>query len=143
MNIRKIFTQGLVVSALLAVASCATQPYQGQARNVKMKPGQGGVVAISPDNRSEDRTKAEQIMAQTCSGKTVKVLEEGEVVVGQTTTSSGSDSYHAGTEEHKTGRLFGMDLMSGGEDPSVHKQTVTETTTKKEWQITYSCGKKS
>lgn len=134
-------TQTLTVVAILSLSSCATVPYQGQARDVKKRPGDGGTVAMQVNNRPEDRTKAEQLMASTCGTKKVKVMEEGEVVIGQTTTETGKDSYSAGKSEHKTGSFLGMDLMSGGEDPSVNKNTVTKTTAEKEWQITYVCKK--
>ena len=134
----KSLLQLLALGAVTALfASCQTVPYQGQAREVKRKPMEGGVIALTVDHRPEDRMKAYEKMKSNCGDTTVKVLEEGEVAVGQTTTSNSSETNRSNSQK-KVGSLFGIPLTTGqaaGTDTS----TSSTTTQIKEWQISYEC----
>lgn len=117
--------------------SCQTVPYQGQAREVKRKPSEGGIIALAVNHRPEDRAQADVRMKSNCAQSEIKILEEGEVAVGQTTTSNASETNRASTER-KAGMLFGIPVMTGqasGTDTS----TSSTTTQIKEWQISYEC----
>lgn len=124
-------------SGALMLSGCQMVPYQGQARNVRLKPHKGGVISIPVNYRPEDHVKAEQEMAHNCSPYKPVVLEEGEAVVGEKTSSSTRETKRDSTE-HKIGSLFGMPLVSGdkgGKDQS----TSSVTTQVKEWHISYRC----
>ena len=131
------------VLVMMGLSGCQTVPYQGQARDVKKKPQEEGVIAIPSEFRDEDRAKADQKMAANCAPGAFKVMEEGEVAVGQKTESNTSESDRASSQT-KVGSLFGIPLVSGqaaGKD-SQSSQTTTQL---KEWQISYKCdsGKKT
>lgn len=130
----------LMAAALLSliVAACQTLPYQPQARDVKRKPGKEGVVALNQNHRPEDRALAEKMMTQNCSGKEVKVIEEGEVVIGEKTKSTGSQSHDAGEQKRQAGTLFGLPLMTG-RNASTESSSESEKVQMKEWQISYEC----
>ena len=121
-----------VVGGLLS--GCMTMPYQPYARSVKMLPSKGGVVALKPEHKDEDRLAAEGIMRKTCGDTSFKVLEEGEVAVGTVTTSDAMQK-----EEHrsKIGSVFGIPLVQG--EDGQRTTTQSATTTQKEWQISYTC----
>jgi hypothetical protein len=122
------------VAPLLLLCSCASLfKYVPEARNVKKQPQIGGIIALNLDNRAEDRELADSMMQKNCGAKKVSVLEEGEVVIGTVTTSS-TETEKA--NKHKTGKLFGMDVMSGHDG---REDTASETVQKKEWQISYRC----
>lgn len=128
----------LVATAMAFVLSgCQTVPYQGQARDIKRKPQEEGVVAIPLNFRDEDRLKADQRMQSNCSPGQFKVLEEGEVAIGQETKSSGKETDRRSTE-HQVGKLFGIPVTSGeaGGKNTESSQVVTSI---KEWQISYRC----
>lgn len=129
---------------LMAVAffftACQTMPYQPYARDVKRLPNQGGVIALKTEHRDEDRTKAESMMKKNCGNAAVKIKEEGEVTVGQTTTGNAKETKDEGSEGLKLGSLFGVPVMSGASDPSKNTSTTSTTTAVKEWQISYECG---
>lgn len=110
-------------------------PYQPYAREVKKKPSEGGVIALKPEHRPEDRQKADQLMATNCGTSLVKVTEEGEVIVGQKTNSSASTTQEKKDESVNVG---GLSFLTGSK-PSTDTQTNSETTQLKEWQIAYSC----
>jgi hypothetical protein len=131
---------GATSVAIMALAGCQTVPYQGQAREVKKRPQDGGTVALKLDHRDEDRTKADEKMKSTCSPYPVQVLEEGEVSVGQETTASGSETQRASTE--RKAKLFGM-AFNTGEAAGKNTSSSTKTTDIKEWQITYKCERKA
>ncbi|MNT49851.1 hypothetical protein D3C72_1867280 [compost metagenome] len=144
MNFQNLFStvlKALTITALLMAAGCVSMPYQPYARDVKKKGQQGGIIALKLDHRDEDRIKAQGMMDRTCQPLAVKVLEEGEVVVGQETKSSGNTSFNDGNKSQKVGDLFGMPVMSGGKDPSQQVESSTSTTQIKEWQINYECAK--
>jgi hypothetical protein len=142
-NILSIAIKSLVFTTLLVAVGCVTIPYQPYARDVKKKGQQGGVVALKLDHRDEDRIKAQTMMDRTCQPLAVKILEEGEIVVGQETKSSGNTSFNEGQKGQKVGNLFGMPVTSGGKDPSQQVESSTSTTQLKEWQITYECEKQT
>jgi hypothetical protein len=126
-----------LLAGLVLMTGCQTVPYQGQARDVKRKPQQEGIVSIPLDSRPEDRTKAEERMKTNCAPLTVKVLQEEEVAVGQEVKSSAKETDRASSES-QVGKLFGIPLMTGeagGRDTA----SSSVTTAIKEWQISYKC----
>lgn len=131
----------LVAIGLLLLAGCQTMPYQGQARDVKLKPQKEGVIALPPAPRDEDRAKAQLKMKQNCAPYESNVLEEGEVAIGQKTDSAGKETDRASTK-HKMGSVFGMALM-GGTEGGRDVSSSTTTTDIKEWHISYKCDAKS
>ena len=130
----------LAALPLLALSACATMPYQPYAREVKKKPGEGGVIALKSDNRPEDRARADAMMATNCgSDATVKVNEEGETIVGEKTNLS-TNHYRPATpaQQQKSGfRLGGINFSGNDNDGS--SSSISETTQVKEWQIAYEC----
>lgn len=130
-----LFAAGLLG---LLLSGCQTVPYQGVARDVKKKPMEGGIVAVPLDPRAEDRTKAEEKMKQTCNGN-YKVLEEGEVVVGQKTNSNSRETKRD-RDQTQVGSIFGLPVMAG--DAGGKDSNMESTTSQvKEWQISYNCEK--
>lgn len=129
-----------VASILLSLVGCQTMPYQPYARDVKKTPQQGGVIALKTEHRDEDRAKAEMMMKKNCGDLSVKIKEEGEVVVGQTTSGSSKETKDNGAAGIKLGSLFGMPVTSGSEDPSKNTATSSSTTNINEWQISYECA---
>jgi hypothetical protein len=130
-------TQWIAVGGLVLLSGCATQPYMGQARDVKRKPQDGGVVSIPTNFRDEDRARAEDKMRSNCGQKPFQVLEEGEIAVGEETKTSGRETDRASTET-SVGSLFGMNIISGeagGKDTS----SSSVKTAVKEWHISYKC----
>ncbi|MBK7891182.1 MAG: hypothetical protein IPJ84_10150 [Bdellovibrionales bacterium] len=123
--------------AAMAISACQTVPYQGQARDVKRRPGEGGVVVIKVDHRPEDRDVAEQKMRSNCGALEVRVESEEEVVVGQKTEGSSRDTNRE-ADKQQVGSLFGIPVVSG-DAGGVDSQTSTTTTQLKEWQIAYKC----
>lgn len=120
-------------------SGCQTVPYKPYARDVKKKPGQGGVIALKPEHRDEDQLKANQMMSANCGSSNVKVLEEGEVAIGQEVKSNADTTKSAGTSSTKVGSLFGIPLVSSGSDPKDSTNSSSVTTSIKEWQISYEC----
>ena len=131
-----LFAAGLLG---LLLSGCQTVPYQGVARDVKKKPMEGGIIAVPLDPRAEDRTKAEEKMKQTCQGGPYKILEEGEVVIGQKTNSNSRETKRD-RDQTQVGSLFGLPVMAGdaGGKDSNTESTVSQV---KEWQISYNCEK--
>ncbi|MNJ96746.1 hypothetical protein D3C87_144770 [compost metagenome] len=138
-NISVLVLTATLITAMMS--GCVTIPYKPYARDVKKKAQQGGVVALKVEHRDEDRAKAQEMMARTCTPYPVKVQEEGEVVVGQETKTKGNTSYNQGAEGEKVGSLFGMPLVSGQKDPSQSVESASSTVQLKEWQIMYECEK--
>ena len=114
---RLFFWSGIIGIALVVV-SCAT------ARSIKVRPGEGGEIAIHPSDNLEARQKAEVLMRQTCRGKEFKVVGEGEVVVGKTSSSSGN-----------------VDKKEGAYGGIRTSESTTETNLT-EWRIEYKCVSK-
>jgi hypothetical protein len=134
----------LLLGILAVITSCQTMPYQPYARDVKKKPQTNGTIALKPDHRDEDRAKADAMMKANCGKAPVRVLEEGEVVIGQESTTNANTAHHKGEESEQVGSFFGMPVMAGGKDPSQSTTAKVSTTQVKEWQINYECvGKKS
>lgn len=129
----------LFAIATLAITGCQTLPYQPYARTVKSKPQEGGVIALKINHRDEDSAKAQELMAKNCGANQVKVLEEGEVVVGEQTSTTGNTSHERGSAGHQVGSFFGMPVVSGGRDASDSTNSVASTSAIKEWQISYEC----
>jgi hypothetical protein len=127
--------RNVVALALVSVVLAArtTMPYQPYAREVKKKPTFGGVIALKSTYIDADRTYADSIMAKNCGTNPVKVLEEGEVEVGKTTTSNATET----KEDKSTTKLFGLNFTNPGEKNTEKTSTVTAV---KEWQIAYECG---
>lgn len=123
------------IGGIVFLAGCQTMPYKPYARNVKMEPESGGIVALKLEHQDEDRQKAQSMMAQNCAGQAVKVLEEGEQVIG--TETSSKETNEAGSQGTQVGSLFGIPVTSGAKEAS--KNTATTTVNKKEWQIRYKC----
>ncbi|MBC7466489.1 MAG: hypothetical protein H7256_10900 [Bdellovibrio sp.] len=133
-------TQSLVLFCIAAgLTACQTMPYQPYARDVKKKPGQNGVIALRLDNRDEDKAKARQMMSSNCGAAAVKVLEEGEVVVGQETKGTADTTKSKAVPGAQVGSLWGIPLTSGGRDAQDSTQSSSVTTSVKEWQMSYEC----
>lgn len=130
----------IAIFATLFLFGCQTMPYQPYARDVKKTPNQGGIVALKTEHRDEDRAKADMMMKKNCGDMPVKITEEGEVAVGQTTTGNATETKDAGSSGTKVGSLFGMPIMSGANDPSKNTSSTSTTMAVKEWQIAYECG---
>lgn len=128
-------------ATVLVMVGCQTMPYQPYAREVKRQPGNGGEIALKAEHRDEDRLKAQSMMNSNCGSASVKVLEEGEVVVGQTTNTNASQTHNAGRPGHQVGTLFGIPVTSGGQQASNDTATTATTTALKEWNIKYECDK--
>lgn len=126
------------------ISSCQTLPYQPYARDVKKKPQTNGIIALKAEHRDEDRAKADVMMRANCGSAPVKVIEEGEVVIGQESVTNANTSQQRGQESEQVGSFFGLPVMAGGKDPSQTTTAKVATTQVKEWQIHYECvGKKS
>lgn len=124
--------------ALAAVfTGCQTMPYQGQARDVKKRNGQGGVIAIPINPRNEDRQVAEEKMRSNCGTRTVQVNEEGEVVTGTKATQNNRSTNRDDTRRNE-GTFLGMNVISG-DASGVDSKTETMTEAVKEWQLSYEC----
>jgi hypothetical protein len=119
----------------VVVSGCAYVPY---AREAKKKPHEGGVISLKTDHRPEDDQKAQAMMAANCgSNASVKVLEEGEVVVGE---RSNTNANKTNQMQDSGGFSLGNGFkLGGGSRPSENTNTVSETTQLKEWQIAYTC----
>jgi len=128
----------IAVGSLLLLSGCATQPYLGQARDVKRKPQDSGVISIPPNFRDEDRARAEDKMRSNCGQKPFEVLEEGEVAVGEEVKTSGTETNRA-SNEVSVGKVFGMDIMTG-EAGGKNTSGSSVKTAVKEWHISYRCN---
>lgn len=136
----------LLLASALLIAGCQAMPYQPYARDVKRKPQQGGVIALKTEHREEDRAKADTMMKSNCGTFPIKVVEEGEVAIGQTTSGNAKETNQQGTDGKQVGSLFGIPVMSGQQDASKNTATSSTTMAVNEWQINYECvhaGKKT
>lgn len=114
----KKFFNFVGIISVASLVSCAT------ARMVNVEVGEGGEIAVSPRDNQEARDKATLIMQQNCGAKKFKIVKEGEVVVGQSTSASthiddGRPSYYG--------------TRSATVNTTQHSQDV------KEWHIYYKC----
>ncbi|WP_437624878.1 hypothetical protein [Sorangium sp. So ce1151] len=108
--------------ALCATPACGWKPY-GEVRVVR-RTKVGGELAILGD-REVAMQKANSTMATTCGGPdSYEIVEEGETVVGEESTSESS--------ERREKDFFG---------PKRQKQQSTSTTQKTEWRVKYECKK--
>ena len=123
---------GFYFIALVSLVKCVTLPYEPQAREVKRRPTNGGVIALNLSHRQEDRARADIMMKSNCGNLDVQVAEEGEVVVGE--------RLEATTDKHAktTTNAFTLGGFSfGNEKPT--ETTTTNSVQVKEWQIAYNC----
>lgn len=128
--------QLLALIVTLLITGCATQPYQPYARDVKKKPGVEGIIAIKREYKPEDRTLADSMMTQNCSGKPFTVVEEGEIQVGSATSVNGQ----ARAEKENNGVNFGgFKYLTGGQTDVQNTNSTSETVALKEWHINYKC----
>lgn len=125
---------------LLFMIGCQTVPYQGQARETKKRPQEGGMISLKENYRPEDRQKADEKMKLNCQPLPFRVLEEGEVVVGQKVETDSRDTKRDDTRS-EVGNLFGIPVISGEAGGKDSKSSST-TTALREWQITYQCENK-
>ncbi len=102
------------IAALVFILSCA------HVRTVKVQPGEGGEIAVFPQNDLEARGKAQTLMADNCRPKKFKIVEEGEVVTGQSTQQQA---------QVNPNKYTGGATASGS----------TYTTNTTEWRIKYRC----
>ena len=96
---------------------------------------------MKAEHRDEDRAKAQSMMTTNCGSVPLKILEEGEVVVGQTTNSTASQTHNAGSSGTAMGSFLGMPVTSGGREASNDTASSATTTALKEWNIKYECEK--
>lgn len=125
---------GLVL--MLGLAGCQTM-YVPNAREVKKRPQSGGTIAMPTTYRTEDRDKAESLMKRNCEPMKVKIADEGEVVVGQSTQTN-SNSTNRDDTRRDAGSLFGIPMTTGNAS-GVETQNNAVTKQLTEWQITYAC----
>lgn len=126
----------LIILAMLTLSACQTM-YVPKAREVKKKPHSNGVIALPAEYRPEDRQKADSLMKQNCGNSSVVIADEGEVVVGQKTSSTASSTNRDDTRQ-EAGNLFGIPLVTGA-NAGVDSRNDSTTTQLKEWQIVYNC----
>jgi hypothetical protein len=103
---------GFVVICGLMVG-CST------ARVVSVQPHHGGVISVAPPQDPDARAKATTLMVDNCGSIGYDITEEGEAVIGS--TSSGSMQKSTG--------MFGQ--------PAIAQNS--SSTNKTEWRITYKC----
>jgi hypothetical protein len=130
-------THFIIILLGMVMFGCQTIPYEGTARIVKLKPQAEGVIALPLDPRTEDRNLAEQKMTLNCKPGQYEVLEEGEVVIGEKTNSTGS-SEHRASSSKKVGSIFGLPIVSGS-GPGTETESQQIKSQVKEWQISYKC----
>jgi hypothetical protein len=111
----------LLLLFLPLIAGCAT------ARMVEVEPGVGGVIAVFPPQDLDARAKANQLMLNNCGGGQFRVVSEGEVVVGQITTSDAS-------------RTKDKERTWDGKSETETATATTQTQNQTEWRITYRCA---
>lgn len=126
----------MLVTLVLTLASCAAVPYKPYAREAKKKPGSEGVIALKLDHVPEDRLLAENLMGKNCGANQVEILEEGEVVVGSSSTSSTNSRGEKGYNTISFGSLKGISMSPTDYSNS---ETTTKISQEKEWQINYRC----
>ncbi len=135
------FRFNLIIGRLLimGIVGCQSLPYQPYARDVKKRPQQSGLIALNLNHRQEDSALAQKMMASNCGQLKVKVIEEGEVVIGEKTTSNSNQRYESGESDATVGHFFGMPVVAAGKDPSTKTSAEASRMQIKEWQINYEC----
>ncbi|MGZ3693966.1 MAG: hypothetical protein ACXWQO_07175 [Bdellovibrionota bacterium] len=132
---KNIFVLSALVIATV-ISGCAYVPY---ARESKKKPREGGIISLKTEHRDEDRIKADSMMASNCgSGWAPRVTEEGEVAVGTRTSGQAS---RGRDQEASSGFKIGAFSLGGNPGTTDSTNTVSETSTLREWQIVYVCEK--
>lgn len=102
----------------LSLTHCAS------IRVVKSKPGKGGVIAIKRGFIGESAEDlADKAMSRNCK-RGYQVVEEGEVVIGSSSATSG--------RQRNRGSAFAAKSES-------RSSSRTETVDKTEWRMTYKC----
>ena len=100
----------LMIAVAAVGMSCAT------TRVVKKQPGRGGEIMVHDGIFGDARADAGKAMKANCAGKKVRIVEEGEAVVGSRTHGSKSKSKD-------------------------YNSTSSYTEDEREWRIKYKCGK--
>ncbi len=137
-RINIICLSSITLMALIQI-SCQTLPYQPYARDVKKRADAGGVIALKTDHREEDLAKAKSMMERNCNGAGVRILEEGEVVVGEKTNSRSDQNTYQNSVYGTSPSGF---VSAFAAPPTTNTQSGESTTTQiKEWQISYECVK--
>jgi hypothetical protein len=126
--------QALICATI--VSGCATIPYEPYAREVKKIPATSGVIALRETHQAEDRLKADQLMQSNCAGKSIEVLEEGEIATGTQTNASAKKT---NDQENQGGVKIGSFVFGGAEKDAENTNTQSTVTTLKEWRINYQC----
>ncbi|MBK8394529.1 MAG: hypothetical protein IPL26_04685 [Leptospiraceae bacterium] len=85
----------------ISLSNCAS------AKVVSSIPGKSGIVAISQVNQEEARIKAMTLMERTCTGKSVEIVKEGEVVIGQRTDSNTNTDFNEKNKSNYVGASAG------------------------------------
>lgn len=130
------FKKAAVLSCMavaVAVAGCSTVPY---AREVKKRPADGGVIALRSAHTTEDRAHADSLMRTNCGSNQARIMEEGEIVIGQRTNS---DARTSNERSESSGFSIGGVKFGGASDPYQRTSGSSETTQMTEWQISYQC----
>jgi hypothetical protein len=137
-KVQRLIPLAVGLAVLSFVVGCQTVPYKGQARETKRKPQEGGIISLKENFRPEDREVADEKMKSNCQPLPFRVLEEGEIVVGQKVQTDAHATKRDDSRE-KIGSLFGVPVVSG-QNAGVDSSGSSTTTAIHEWQISYQCG---
>ncbi|MCW7473049.1 hypothetical protein CH354_14815 [Leptospira levettii] len=123
----KQFTFITIGILALSIMHCAT------ARVVNSRPGEGGTVALTQGllKSAEAKEEANRFMATNCGTKQVKILQEGEVVVGSTTNVNQNTNMNA--QRNNNG------FAKSNTNVAIHSTQTSNTRNVTEWQIEYAC----
>ena len=88
MNAKSIFHNGRII---LVIVACL-ELHCASIREVKKSPGKGGVITVHEGIGGDARSMAKERMKENCGSKQPVVTEEGEAVVGTSSTTSGSST---------------------------------------------------
>lgn len=111
--------RSIQVAMIAVLAGVATGC--GTARLVRSSPGKGGEVALQ-GLRDKAQEQANGMMQQVCGTKSPEIVEEGEAVIGSTTTENGSSS-----------------LDPWRKNQTTRTSNTSESTQKTEWRIKFEC----
>lgn len=105
------------------------------AKSVTIRPGKGGVLTLAPQDDPRARAKAQAIMQQTCRGKTPEIVEEGETVVGTTTTAKTVKENSSANNRIviRKGKKTTIQPVNDATTETAESRNVTE------WRVTYEC----
>ncbi|MBX7058977.1 MAG: hypothetical protein K1X75_12995 [Leptospirales bacterium] len=128
------------ISLFLALLAASVTAGCASARMVSVQPGAGGTIGIGGGflQRDDARANANAMMATNCGNKSPRIVSEGEVVVGQ--TSSGSSQTSGQSTTNAAGVRVG-NVGVGQRRTDSQSQTVSNLTTRDitEWRIDYVC----